>query len=141
MGRTIVAVFLGWAASLVVIVAMEALSHHLFPLPPGSDVWNASQLAAAGPAIPSGALALVLAGWMAGALAGGFLAGRLVQRRQHAHAVAVGLVVLASAIWTMLTLPHPAWMWVASILLIPAAGWVGGALAMGMTRRPSRAAP
>jgi hypothetical protein len=30
----------------------------------------------------------------------------------------------------MLTLPHPVWMWVGAILLVPAAGWLGGRLAV-----------
>ncbi len=133
MGRSILAIFLGWAASLVVIVLVEAASHQLFPLPPGTDVWNPADLAQ-GPAIPTGALALVLAAWALGALAGGFLAGRLVSKGQVRHALLVAAVVLGSAVWTMLTIPHPAWMWVAAVLLVPAGGWLGGRLAAGMAQ-------
>lgn len=134
MGRSILAVFLGWAASLFVIVAVEAVGHRLFPLPAGADIWSRAALTGPGPAVPIGALILVVAGWICGALAGGFLAGRLVQRAQLGHAMLVAVVVLGSAVWTMLTMPHPVWMWVASILLIPAGGWLGGRLAMSRGR-------
>lgn len=134
MSRSILAVFLGWAASLVVIVLVEAASHQLFPLPAGADIWNPADLARGGPDIPAAAFALVVAGWTLGALAGGFLAGRLVQKGQVRHALLVAAVVLGSAVWTMLTVPHPVLMWVAAIILVPAAGWLGGRLAQGMAR-------
>jgi hypothetical protein len=133
MSRSILAIFLGWAASIFVIVAVEALNHQIFPLPPGADIWSPADFAG-GPSIPAGALVLVLIGWALGALAGGFLTGRLVQDGQPAHALAVGLVVLGAAVWTMLTLPHPVWMWVGAILLVPAAGWLGGRLAVKVAR-------
>ena len=134
MSRSILAVFLGWAASLVVIVLVEAASHQLFPMPAGADIWNPTDIARSGPDIPGAALALVVVGWALGALAGGFLAGRLVQKGQVRHALLVAAIVLGSAVWTMLTIPHPVWMWLAALVLIPAAGWLGGRLAMGMAR-------
>ncbi|HET8633148.1 MAG TPA: hypothetical protein VFL88_03315 [Gemmatimonadales bacterium] len=134
MSRSILAIFLGWAASLVVIVLVEAASHQLFPLPSGSDIWNPADLARNGPAVPTAALALVAVAWALGALAGGFLAGRLVPKGQVRHALLVAAVVLGSAVWTMLTIPHPAWMWIAALLLVPAGGWLGGRLAAGMAR-------
>ena len=134
MGRSILAIFLGWAASLVVIVLVEAASHQLFPMPAGSDIWNPADMAGNGPAIPAAALALVILAWALGALAGGFLAGRLVQKAQLRHALIVAAVVLGSAVWTMLTVPHPAWMWVAALVLVPAGGWLGGRLAAGMAQ-------
>jgi hypothetical protein len=134
MGRSILAVFLGWAASLVVIVLVEAAGHQLFPMPAGADIWNPADIARSGPDIPAAALALVVLGWALGALAGGFLAGRLVQKGQVRHALLVAAIVLGSAVWTMLTIPHPVWMWLAALLLIPATGWLGGRLATGMAR-------
>jgi hypothetical protein len=134
MSRSILAIFLGWAASLVVIVLVEAASHQLFPMPSGTDIWNPADLARGGPDVPTAALALVLIAWALGALAGGFLAGRLVQNGQVRHALLVAAVVLGSAVWTMLTVPHPAWMWVAALVLVPAGGWLGGNLAAGMAR-------
>jgi hypothetical protein len=134
MSRSILAIFLGWAASLVVIVLVEALSHQLFPLPSATDVWNPADLARGGPDIPAAAFALVVVAWALGALAGGFLAGRLVPKGQVRHALLVAAVVLGSAVWTMLTVPHPAWMWIAALALVPAGGWLGGSLATGMAR-------
>jgi hypothetical protein len=134
MSRSILAVFLGWAASLVVIVLVEAGSHQLFPMPAGADIWNPSDMTGNGPAIPAAALALVVLAWALGALAGGFLAGRLVPKGQVRHALLVAAIVLGSAVWTMVTVPHPAWMWVAALLLIPAGGSLGGNVAAGMAR-------
>jgi hypothetical protein len=134
MGRSILAVFLGWATALFIIVVVEAAGHRLFPLPAGADIWNEAALRSAGPEIPATALILVVLGWAVGALGGGFLAGRLVQRAQVGHALLVALVVLGVAIWTMVTIPHPAWMWAASVLLVPAGGWLGGRLALKASR-------
>ncbi|HET8762820.1 MAG TPA: hypothetical protein VFM12_05350 [Gemmatimonadales bacterium] len=134
MSRSILAIFLGWAASLVVIVLVEAASHQLFPLPAGTDIWNPADLAQTGPSIPAAAFALVVVAWALGALAGGFLAGRLVPKSQVRHALLVAAVVLGSAVWTMLTIPNPAWMWVAALVLVPTGGWLGGRLAAGMAR-------
>lgn len=121
---------MGWAAALFIIVMVELASRPFFSLPPGTDIWSKADLATAGPPVPFAALLLVVLGWAGGAVAGGFLAGRLVPKVQMGHALAVALVVLVLAVWTMLTVPHPAWMWVASMLLIPAGGWLGGTLAI-----------
>jgi len=127
------AVFLGWAASLVIIVAVEALGHWLFPLPAGTEVWDKAALAEAARNLPVGALLAVIAGWTLGALGGGFLAARLSGIHQRRHALVVAGIVLLFAVWTMLTIPHPAWMWVATIVLVPAAGWLAGGAAGRMS--------
>ena len=84
MGRSILAVFLGWATALFIIVVVEAAGHRLFPLPAGADIWSEAALRSAGPEIPATALILVVLGWAMGALGGGFLAGRLVQSAELA---------------------------------------------------------
>jgi hypothetical protein len=42
------------------------------------------------------------------------------------HAGVIGAVVLAGAVANMLVIPHPAWMWVSALVLIPLAAYVGG---------------
>ena len=40
----------------------------------------------------------------------------------------VGSVFLASAFFTLLSAPHPAWVWVTGLLTFPAGAYLGGTL-------------
>jgi hypothetical protein len=71
---------------------------------------------------PVGALLVVLAGWVLGSLAGGFVAAWIGRSSPVGHAVAVGGCLTLAGIANNLMLPPPLWFWVAGlVLLVPAA--------------------
>ena len=79
---------------------------------------------------PAGALLIVLVAWLVGALLGGLTADRIARRGFAGWIVAP--LVIAGGVWTMLLIPHPAWIWALGIALPLAAAW----LAQRLTKLP-----
>jgi hypothetical protein len=89
--------------------------------------------------VPWMALWLVVMGWGLAGGVGAFVAARLAPpgfapaRRMYVGLGVVVLLVLATAA-NLAMIPHPVWMWPASMVLIVVLGWVGaraGALRRG----------
>ena len=74
MKRKIFAVVLGVIAAVVIIIAIEALGHSLFPLPAGMDVTDTDAMKAYIVTLPTAALLIVMAAWIIATLGGGLLA-------------------------------------------------------------------
>jgi len=135
MLRGILGVIGAVVAGTVVILLVEILGHRCYPFPPGVDPHNHESLQAYMKTAPLGAWLFVLAAYAGGSFVAGALAS-LIGKRPWA-ALAAGGVLMALGLVNVLTLPHPAWFWVASLFIfLPAAG-LGGRLA----RRPPPAPP
>ena len=120
MLRSILAVFAGLVVAWITVSLFEFASMHAFPPPPGVDVRDPQQLAALVAQMPVGALGLVLAGWVVGALDGGLVATLISKRR--VPAIVVGVLVMLGAFLMVAMVPHPMWMSIAGVLLpLPAA--------------------
>ena len=120
MLRSILAVLAGLVVAWITVSLFEFASMHTFPPPPGVDVRDPQQVAALVSRMPVGALALVLAGWVVGALDGGLAAALIAKRR--VPAVVVGALVALGALAMVMMVPHPLWMSIAGVFLpVPAA--------------------
>ena len=120
MLRSILAVLAGLVVAWITISLFEFASMHAFPPPPGVDVRDPQQLAALVSQMPVAALALVLAGWVVGAMDGGLVSTLIAKRR--VPAIVVGVLVMLGAFLMMAMVPHPLWMAIAGVLLpLPAA--------------------
>src|SRR5205085_10744718 len=96
------------------------------PLPPGVDPKNPESIARAMHNVPAAALIVVVIGWTAGALLGSWLAARIA--RSVWPAVIVGALVVCGAVADMLTIPHPLWMWISSLVLVALVTLAGAGL-------------
>lgn len=120
MLRSILAVLAGLVVAWITVSLSEFASMHAFPPPSGVDVRDPQQLAALVAQMPVGALGLVLAGWVVGALDGGLVAALIAKRR--VPAIVVGVLVMLGAFLMVAMVPHPMWMSIAGVLLpVPAA--------------------
>lgn len=129
MGRTILAVAVGVVVAWLAIVLSQFAGAAAYPPPPGLDVTDPAQLASFIQAAPPMAMALVLGGWVLGALAGGWTAARISRRYPRIAALLVGALVLAGVIANAMLIPHPLWMALAGVLLPLPAAWLGARLA------------
>ena len=132
MLRSILAVLAGLVVAWITVSLSEFASMHAFPPPPGVDVRDPQQLAALVAQMPVGALGLVLAGWVVGALDGGLVATLISKRR--VPAIVVGVLVMLGAFLMVAMVPHPMWMSIAGVLLPLPAALFGAWLARG--RKP-----
>lgn len=124
--RSFLAIVAGVIVAGVFIVSIETIGQYIYPTPRGLDLKNADALRELVNSMPVAAIGSVLLAWVIGALAGSWVAARVAMQWRIGHAGVIGAVVLAGAVANMLAIPHPAWVWVGAIVLIPLAGYVGG---------------
>lgn len=134
--RSILAVLAGLVVAGILISIIEAVGHTLYPLPPGIDPSDREAISGIMQNAPAGALIFVLLAWDIGNLAGSWVAARLAGRNPMPHAIIVGALLLAGAIYTMIIIPHPAWFWVAALVITAAATYVGGRLGGRKAKHP-----
>lgn len=125
--KTVLGVVAGCVVAIACIFGIEAVSHLVFPPPAGTDLTDPAQMARVMEIIPPAAMAFVVAAWFLGTLAGAWVADALAKRALAGWIVA--LLVIAGGVYTMMTIPHPAWMWAAGIGLPLVAAWLAQRLA------------
>lgn len=132
--RHALAVVAGIVVAVAIIMLFEGLNSQFFPPPAGLEHATPGEMAAWLRTLPTGAFLVVLAGYGVGALAGSATAARFAPTRAAHLAGVVGAFLLAASLMNLVALPHPAWFWVANVLLIIGGAWVGWRLGL---RRPA----
>ncbi|HXE57829.1 MAG TPA: hypothetical protein VNK43_07505 [Gemmatimonadales bacterium] len=122
--RRMLAVVAGLVVAVAVVLLGDFVASRLWTPPSGTDLAGADGLRAAMASIPRRALVAVLLGWVAAAAAGAFVATRVSPARGRVHGHIVTVLLLAATIANLLAIPHPAWVWVGAVVLIPVAGWL-----------------
>lgn len=104
MGRKIIAVLAGVFAGGLTILAVEVIAHELVVAQRGGQ--------------PTLAMLLFVAlAWLLGSFAGALVAQRIDHGRRPVPALFVGAILLALAVYNLVTLPHPAWFRVLGVLV------------------------
>lgn len=129
MVRLILGMVAGVLAGGLTVGIVETIGHMIFKPPPGLDVSNPENLKTLMDQIPLGAKLAVIVAWGSGVLVGGTVSSAIT-RLGPVSAWWVGAILFGMAGWTMLTIPHPMWMWAAAIVTTIvsayAAGRIGG---------------
>jgi hypothetical protein len=128
MQRKIFAVVLGVVVAVVVIIAIEALGHAVYPVPEGLDITNTEAMQAYVAGLPIGALLFVMGAWLVATLAGGLLACFIARETPLVYSAIVGGLVLLGTIINLISIPHPSWFSITSLLAIIAMIFVTGRL-------------
>ncbi len=126
--RSVGAVIAGLFVAGLFVIGVEWMSSILHPFPPGADPTDLETCRAHVARYPAGVLMLASLGWGLGTLAGSWLAARLGPKRNAAHGVAVGLILLALVVANMAMLPYPAWFWMSNLVVFPAGCFFGAVL-------------
>jgi len=128
MQRKISAVVLGVVVAVVLIIAIEALGHSAYPLPEGLDISNSEAMQAYVMGLPIGALLFVMGAWLVATLAGGLLACFIARETPLVYAAIVGGLVLLGTVINLISIPHPPWFSITSVLAIIAMIFLTGRL-------------
>ena len=118
MIRKILAVVLGIVVAVVLIIAIEALGHTVYPMPDGLDLTNPEVLKAYVMDAPIAALLLVLGAWLVAALVGGLLACFIAKESPLVYSAIIGGLVLIGTVINFISIPHPLWFSITSVLAI-----------------------
>ncbi len=128
--RSIGAIIAGMAVAFILVIAVEAFSAVVHPLPADFD-GSMEQMCEHVARYPDWVLAVVVPMWGFTALAGTYIAGRLGNR---GAALVVGALLLAGVAFNISMLPYTIWFKVVILLTIPLAVAAGVYLSRG--RRP-----
>lgn len=130
--RSIAAVLAGFIAASVVMMLVEGFNGRV--LHPdlaraAAGLQDREQLRALLAAAPVSAFLVVIAGWLLGAVAGGWVAARLAARAGAVHGLVLGGLLMLAGAANNLMVPPPLWFWVPSLLVLLAGAWLGARLA------------
>ena len=136
MKRKIVAVVLGVVVAVVLIIAIEALGHSVYPPPANMDITDTESMRTIIMGLPIGALLFVLAAWLVATLVGGLLACFIARETPLVYSAIVGGLVLLGTIINLVSIPHPLWFSVTSVLAIIAMIFVSSRLGSAFAAAP-----
>jgi hypothetical protein len=131
MLRSVIAVVVGVLAGVVIVILVEAVGHLLFPPPQGVNIKDPAAL---------GAKLSVLLAWVLGVFGGSIIAS-VIGRRWAPVPGLVALTLLAFSIETMLSIPHPLWMWIGVVVGAFAGAFGAIALTRASWSRPHAPSP
>lgn len=131
MARAIFSVVAGLIVAVVCIFSMEYITHLFHPAPPGFDPRNQDAVRQLVAGLPLFAFILVLFGWLLGAGLGAFMAVRINRRIAKWPGWLVGALILMASLYNLFTIPHPVWFFVAAVIGVPIATWIGTTVGYG----------
>ncbi len=107
VSRKILAVVFGIVVAVVLIIAIEALGHAVYPVPDGLDLTDPEALQAYVMDAPIAALLFVLGAWLVATLVGGLLACFIAKESPLVYSAIIGGLVLLGTIINLMSIPHP----------------------------------
>jgi hypothetical protein len=128
--RTVLAVAAGLALAFALVVAVEALSAVVHPVPPGTETME--QMCEHVARYPDWVLAVVVLAWGAATFASVWVAARI---GNPAAGIAVALVLTLAIVWNIAMLPYALWFKVVML------GCFAAACCWGVTRGVRRSPP
>lgn len=126
--RRILGVILGFVVASAVMLLLEFTNGHLLYPELGRAAKHVKDAAAMRELMaqaPSGALVVVVVGWLLGSIAGGWAATRYTHRSSTAPALVLGVLLTVAAIGNNLMMPPPLWFWVAGLAVLLPGSWYG----------------
>lgn len=126
--KKILALVIGLIVCVATVAVLEQLTHRLF-VPGGfstADADDPSVAIAFMKNLPLAAYLLVLLAWLAGTAFGIATASLLLKRVSRLFVPVITGVMLLSTIANFYLLPHPTWLMIGTVILIPMVGWCSG---------------
>lgn len=120
MKEKIIAVVAGVVVAVLIVVIMEAITGVIFPMPEGTVVADYVSNASVGMFI------LLILGYLAAAVGGGGVAAYLSPEKKHLYALGIGIFLALAGIYNFMTIPHPFWVEILSIVaFLGGSYWAG----------------
>ncbi len=136
----VLAVVVGAVVAGVVVALVQSLGHQVYPVATPADMQDPDAMAALVASMPPGALWFVVAAYAAGSFAGGAVAAYIGRSAQIRLALIVGVLLMIGGIMNIVSIPHPLWFSVVSLLVFLPAAWLGGRLGVSGPGDPDQSA-
>jgi hypothetical protein len=129
MFKRIFSVFVGLVTGIIIVMIGDASIHILFPNPEGINLNHKEAIESFMKSVPTSILIIMLSFWILSSFLGGYVAGKINKTEWKISAIITGSALMIVAILNMLTIPHPMWMVLLSVILYIPASYIGGKLA------------
>ena len=126
--KKILALVIGLVICVATVAVLEQLNHRLF-IPGGissADADDPSVAIAFMKNLPLAAYLMVLLSWLVGTAFGIAAASLLLKRVSRLFVPVITGVMLLSTIANFYLLPHPTWLMIGTLILLPLVGWGSG---------------
>jgi hypothetical protein len=123
--RSVLAVIAGMLVAFVLIFVVQGIGIRVYPPPPGMSPVDPESFKAMRMQVPVRSLLFVLLSYTVGSLAGGWVAARFAPSGKMTHAMILAALLFGAGLMNLMTIPHPAWFWVASSAIYWLAAWSG----------------
>ncbi|MEQ1826866.1 MAG: SRPBCC family protein [Pirellula sp.] len=120
-----VAVIVGLLVGGVSVGLIEAVNIPLFGISPPTDMNDSSAMEKFVSGLPFAALVLVVIAWGVGSLTGSAVAKLMTPNRRNLAGVIVCCLLFLATLSNLFSIPHPAWMWVVGLMIVPMGGAIG----------------
>jgi len=131
MVRKLLAIIIGVLVAGVVVMMIQKFGHNLYPPPADMDISDQEFMREYIAGLPWGPLAFVLASYVLGTLAGGWTAASIAGQSPLLFAGIVGALILAGAVWNVMTIPHPTWFTATAVVGVLVATGIAARFASG----------
>lgn len=138
--KSLLAILVGMVTAMIVIIAIQALSTSLHPMPEGVSPDDAEAMADYIGSLPVMAFVLVLISYFIATLDGVMLASWLAPNSPRAHGAVVFALLASGAVLNLLTIPHPGWFVGATLVVYLVAFAMGDFIGQKLHRQRVQAA-
>ncbi len=129
MVKKIAAAVLGIIVAGLIVAAIEALGHTVYPIPPDIDFKDPIQFGNYVQSLPVGAFLFVAGGWTSGTLGGGLLACFITKEKPFVYSGIVGGFILVATVVNLIMIPHPLWFSINALIAIAIMTYITGVIA------------
>ena len=129
--RSIAAVVAGFIAASIVMMIIETINGRVLHPELARAAAGLTEREAIRTLLataPVGAFLVVIAGWILGGVAGGWVTARLAARATAGHGLVLGALLTLAGVANNLMVPPPLWFWIASLVVLMPAAYVGARL-------------
>ncbi len=127
--RNVLAIVGGVLIGTVVIFVVQSISHQIYPVASDIDYNDKEAMRSFVAGLPVGALLMVIASYVCGSFVAGMISAWVGRGARVRHALVAGVLLLLAGIMNLVSIPHPLWFSVVTVLVFIPAAWAGGKLA------------
>lgn len=123
--KTVLAIFAGLITGFVLILLVEEWSHHLYPLPAGTDLENITAMREIIQSLPLGAFMMIIGAYALGSFGAGLVTSLLSKEAPLKRSLIVASILLIGGISNLIVIPHPWWFAICSSLVYLPMAYLG----------------
>ncbi len=133
--RNLIAVVVGIVVSIIIIIVGEALAHIMSPLPEGINVNDPDAFKTFVANAPISLHLIILFNYALACFVGGLIAATIAIDNKMNKAMSLGGIFMGVGMFSLISLSHPTWVIVFSVLAFLPFSYMGGLMSMKISKK------